>query len=173
MIQKPQEKRSLFHRITHQHTPRNVNDVHAAELENAGFNQQVAVRLTRVVGTMWAAYTFTVLALVGLLAILGVLSPTIALLVAWTSQTLIQLVMLPIIMVGQNVLGRKSELQADEQFATTQRSYYDIEQVMQHLSKQDEELLRQTKALEEHTQMLLAISRVLLKAAEKSDAKME
>ncbi len=166
-------KHSLFTHIPHGHTPKNINIVHATELENAGFNQQIAVRLTRVVGTMWAAYTFTVLALVGLLAILGVLSPTVALLVAWTSQTLIQLVMLPIIMVGQNVLGRKSELQADEQFATTQRSYHDIEQVMQHLSKQDEELLRQTKALEEHTQMLLAISRVLLKAAEKSDAKME
>ncbi len=96
---------------------------------------------------MWTAYTFVVLAIIGLFAILGLLSPIVALLVAWTSQTLIQLVLLPIIMVGQNVLGRKTELQADEQFRTTMSTYHDIEQIMLHLSAQDAELLRQAKML--------------------------
>jgi hypothetical protein len=50
-------------------------------------------------------------------------------------------------MVGQNVLGRKSELQADEQFNTTMSSYNDIEQVIRHLSAQDAELLRHTRML--------------------------
>ena len=45
------------------------------------------------------------------------------------------------------MLGRKSELQADEQFNTTMSSYKDIEQVMQHLSAQDAELLRHTRML--------------------------
>src|SRR6266516_7901111 len=96
---------------------------------------------------MWTAYTFVVLAIIGLFAILGLLSPIVALLVAWTSQTLIQLVLLPIIMVGQNVLGRKTELQADEQFRTTMSTYHDIEQIMLHLSAQDAELLRHSKML--------------------------
>jgi hypothetical protein len=47
-------------------------------------------------------------------------------------------------MVGQNVLGRKSELQADEAFNTTMKTYHDIEEIMQHLSAQDAELLKQS-----------------------------
>ena len=50
-------------------------------------------------------------------------------------------------MVGQNVLGRKAELLADEQFHTTMSTYHDIEQIMQHLSAQDAELLHHTKLL--------------------------
>ena len=50
-------------------------------------------------------------------------------------------------MVGQNVLGRKSELQADEAFKTTMSTYHDIEQIMLHLSAQDAELLHHTKML--------------------------
>src|SRR5438552_2551730 len=102
--------RALFHHEPHQHQPRNVNLLHQAEKAAAGINTRIAVGLTKGVGTMWTAYGFVVLAVIGLFAILGLLNTTVATLVAWTSQTLIQLVLLPIIMVGQNVLGRKSEL---------------------------------------------------------------
>jgi hypothetical protein len=43
-------------------------------------------------------------------------------------------------MVGQNVLGRKSELQADEAYAMTMKTYLDIEAVMKHLDDQDEKI---------------------------------
>jgi hypothetical protein len=55
--------------------------------------------------------------------------------------------MLSVIMVGQSVLGRKQELQAEEQFNTTMSTYHDIEQIMQHLSAQDTELLRHAHML--------------------------
>lgn len=140
-------------RILFQHTPatqkppRNVNLVHEAEQAAAGFNTRLAVGLTQKVGTMWTAYIFAVLAIIGLFAILGLLSPIIVLLVAWVSQTFIQLVLLPIIMVGQNVLGRKAELQSEEQYNTTINTYHDIEQIMEHLSAQDAELLKQSHML--------------------------
>jgi uncharacterized membrane protein len=137
----------LFHHEPRQHQPRNVNQLHKDEQAEAGINTRIAVGLTKNVGTMWTAYSFAVLAVIGLLAIIGLLSPIVALLVAWTSQTLIQLVLLPIIMVGQNVLGRKAELQAEEQFRTTVSTYHDIEQIMQHLSSQDAELLRHARML--------------------------
>jgi len=136
--------RVLFEWKFHPYQPRNVNALLQAEQAAAGFNTRLAVGLTQRVGTMWTAYSFAVLAIIGLLAILNVLTPVVALLVAWLSQTFIQLVLLPIIMVGQNVLGHKSELQADEQFNTTLKSYHDLEQIMQHLSAQDEELVKQT-----------------------------
>ncbi len=137
----------LFDHEHRQYEPRNVNRVHKAEQQAAGLNTRIAVGLTKRVGTMWTAYTFAALAIVGLMAIVGVLSPIVALLVVWISQTFLQLTLLPIIMVGQNVLGRKAELQADEQFNTTMTSYNDIEQIMRHLTAQDAELLRHTRML--------------------------
>jgi uncharacterized membrane protein len=142
-----QHPSALFEREHHPYQPRNVNLVHEAEQKAAGVNTRIAVALTKSAGTMWTAYTFMGLAVVGLLAILGLLSPIVALLVVWISQTFLQLTLLPIIMVGQNVLGRKSELQAEEQFNTTMSSYKDIEHIMQHLSAQDTELLRHTRML--------------------------
>jgi DNA-directed RNA polymerase subunit H (RpoH/RPB5) len=129
------------------HKPRNVNVQHKAELEAAGVNTRIAVGLTKSVGTMWTAYSFAVLAIIGLLAILGWLPALVALLVVWASQTFIQLVMLPILSVGQNVLGRHAELMAEEQFNTTMITYHHIEEIMQHLSAQDAELLKHTKML--------------------------
>ena len=48
-----------------QHTPRNVNRMHEAEIAAAGFNTQIAVWLTEHVGTMWTAYAFAILAIIG------------------------------------------------------------------------------------------------------------
>jgi hypothetical protein len=138
---------SLFQHNPLPHKPRNVNVQHKAEQEASGVNTRIAVALTQSVGTMWTAYSFAVLAIVGLLAILGWLPPIVALLVVWASQTFIQLVMLPILSVGQNVLGRHAELMAEEQFNTTTNAYHGIEEIMQHLSAQDAELLRHTKML--------------------------
>lgn len=139
---------TLFHHEVRSHKPRNVNVLHEAERAAEGVNTKIAITLTNSVGSMWTAYLFVVIAIVGLFAILGVFSPIVAVLIAWASQTLIQLVLLPVIMVGQNVLNRKAELQAEEQFNTTMSTYHDIEQVMQHLVAQDAELLRHARMLE-------------------------
>jgi len=138
----------LFTHDRHPHVPKNVNDVHAAERASGGFNQWLAIALTTNVGSMWTAYAFALLALVGLLGIVGVLSASVVLFIAWLSQTFIQLVLLPVIMVGQNVLNRKSELQAEEEFQTTQHSFHDIEEIMKHLDKQDEIILAILQKLE-------------------------
>ncbi len=138
---------ALFHHEPHQHKPRNPNQLHKEERAEEGLNTRIAILLTKSVGSMWTAYIFVVIAVIGLLAILQIFSPLTALLVAWASQTLIQLVLLPVIMVGQNVLNRKSEIQADEQYRTTMSTYHDIEQIMQHLIAQDNEILRQSKML--------------------------
>jgi hypothetical protein len=137
----------LFHHTPHPHVPKNPNTTHKAEQAASGINTKIAVWLTRTVGTMSTAYLFVILAIIGLLAILGLLSPMVALLVAWTSQTLIQLVLLPVIMVGQNVLSRKQEIQADAQFNDVEATLHNISQVMQHLSAQDVEILKQSESI--------------------------
>jgi uncharacterized membrane protein len=124
-----------------QHTPRNVNVVHRLETATAGFNQRLAVRITHLVGSMWTAYLFTLLAVVGLFGLLGWLNPFTFLLATWLSQQFLQLVFLPILAVGQGVLGRHAELLADEAYKTTMKTYHDIEEIMKHLDAQDQKIL--------------------------------
>ena len=149
----------------HPHQPRNVNKLHKEQLAAAGINKRIAVGLTKRVGTMWTAYSFAVLAIIGLFAILGLLTPVVAILVAWLSQTFIQLVLLPIIMVGQNVLGHHAELLAEEQYNTTKKTYADIESIMKHLDDQDALIL-------EIVQKLEAQNDLILKIVQKLDARM-
>ncbi len=145
--QKHTPTRVLFRHEPHQHQPRNVNLLMQAEQATAGFNTKLAVALTQGTGTMWTAYVFAALAIIGLFGLLGWLNPFVFLLTTWISQQFLQLVLLPVILVGQNVLSHKAELQADEQFSTTMSTYHDIEQIMQHLSAQDAELMHHTKML--------------------------
>jgi hypothetical protein len=79
-----------------------------------GFNKWLAIRITNAVGTMWCAYVFAILALIVLPQAIkgGTLT-----LVQWISQTFIQLVMLSVIMVGQNVIsaGQDARAEADHE----------------------------------------------------------
>jgi len=125
----------------HQHTPRNVNTLHTKEQETASLNTRIAVWLTRNVGTMQCAYIF---AGIGIGSLIGVFTHNTLLAVTCGSLSsyFLQLVLLPILSVGQNVLGRHNELMAEEQFKTTESIYKDIEDIMDHLSRQDEELAK-------------------------------
>jgi len=145
------DKMKLYEHDPYPHTAVNVNDLHHLEHAKAGFNQKVAVLLTRWVGSMLCAYLFALIALIGFPGF----SATPMQYVQWLSQCFIQLVMLSVIMVGQKVLGRKQELQADEQFLTTMKTYHDIEEIMSHLSAQDEELLKQTQLIQDMAQHII------------------
>lgn len=63
------------------------------------FNRRVAEKITSAVSTMWCAYIFAAIALISLPAALRTGDPLI--IVAWVAQTFLQLVLLSIIMVGQ------------------------------------------------------------------------
>lgn len=83
-------------------------------------NEQIAMKLTELVGNMNAAYLFAVLSFIGLFGVLGLLPPIIYTLVCWLSQTFIQLVFLPVLAVGQNVQQQKAEQAMLEQHLRTQ-----------------------------------------------------
>jgi hypothetical protein len=103
--------------------------------EHVGVNGRIALVLTTVVGTMWCAYAFAILALVVLpQAIGGGLLPS----VQWLSQTFIQLVMLSVIMVGQNILGRASDKRAAMTYDDASAAFHETEQIQAHLRLQDD-----------------------------------
>jgi len=80
------------------------------------FNNRVGLMVTRGVGTMWAAYLFAALALISLPAAIASRSPII--IVAWIAQTFLQLVLLPIIIVGQNVISASQDARAEADHET-------------------------------------------------------
>ena len=75
------------------------------------FNKKLAVWVTERVGTMWCAYAFCLLALISLPEALASEDPLK--IVSWTAQTFLQLVLLPIIIVGQNIQSEIAEKQAE------------------------------------------------------------
>jgi len=77
------------------------------------FNDWLAIHITRIVGTMWCAYAFGVLALISLPAAIRGGTAT---LIGWIAQTFLQLVLLSIIMVGQNIAARKSDRQLEQTY---------------------------------------------------------
>lgn len=132
----------LFRHEPHPHIPQKVT-IAKAEQALTGFNMKIAVAITNGLGTMVCAYIFAILAIIGFPGF----GATPTQYVQWLSQTFIQLVALSVLAVGQQVLSKHGELMAEEQFHTTMSTYHDIEQIMQHLSAQDAELLRQAKML--------------------------
>lgn len=80
------------------------------------FNTWVAVKITKIVGSMWCAYVFGLLTLISLPAAISSHDPII--IVAWIAQTFLQLVLLPIIIVGQNVQAAASDARAQNDHDT-------------------------------------------------------
>jgi hypothetical protein len=81
--------------------------------EAEGLNAKIAVLITRLVGTMWCAYLFTVVALIGLPP---ALKPGGEGIVSWIAQTFLQLVLLSVIMVGQNVQSLAADARSENTF---------------------------------------------------------
>jgi hypothetical protein len=104
--------------------------------EHVGPNGRIALGLTTAVGTMWCAYAFAILALVALPDALASGSPLP--LVQWLSQTFIQLVMLSVIMVGQNIQSRASDKRAEMTYRDADATFHETEQIQAHLGAQDE-----------------------------------
>jgi hypothetical protein len=91
--------------------------------EVEGFNAKFAVLITRLVGTMWCAYLFAIIALIGLGP---ALKPGGEGIIAWIAQTFLQLVLLSVIMVGQNVQSLASD-------ARSTSTFKDVETILDRL----------------------------------------
>ena len=122
---------------------KNVNVVH---LERLSKNERIALIITRHVGTMWAAYLFGALTLVSLPA--AIASQNSLVIVAWIAQTFLQLVLLPIIIVGQNLQGKHSEARAEADFEVNTKAEREIETILQHLEYQNDLILQILRKVE-------------------------
>jgi len=119
-------------------------DVHGDNLLGR-INTRIALAVTKTVGSMWCAYAFALLALISLPAAIRSHDPII--IVAWIAQTFLQLVLLPIIIVGQNVQAAASDARAESDHETL----IAIHTLTAEVHAIDERHTKMLKLLEERT----------------------
>src|SRR5664279_2073145 len=100
------------------------------------FNARVGLKITLIVGTMWSAYVFTLIALVS--APVAFQSGDKLIIVAWIAQTFLQLVLLPIIIVGQNVQATAADARSLATYNDASAVLEEAKQIQEHLKVQDD-----------------------------------
>src|SRR5438445_12608379 len=95
---------------------------------------------------MWCAYLFTLLALLS--APSAFKSGNLLIIVAWIAQTFLQLVLLPVIIVGQNIQAAASDKRAEDTYKDADAVLHEAMQIQKHLEAQDVEIERILAALE-------------------------
>lgn len=131
------------------HRPENVNVQHKLSL---GLQDRIALIITTAVGTMYAVYFFAFV-MAGWMLWQSFVDqkpfdpyPFAFLLFI---GNIVQLLLMPLIMVGQNLQGRHAGIRAEEEYQTTNSSYRDIERILIHLDQQDKQMKKQLDLITE------------------------
>lgn len=101
-------------------------------------NALIGLKITLLVGTMWCAYAFAALALVSLPDAIRAGRQSV---ISWIAQTFLQLVLLSIIIVGQNVQARAADKRSDQTFQDAEAILSESLQSHEHLEQQDAKLI--------------------------------
>lgn len=146
----------LINSIREQFLPlENANVVHQGRLSRL---ERLAVFITEKIGTMgffFIIFTWTIFWLSwNLLAPSELRFDPFPAFVLWLFlSNLIQLHLMPLIMVGQNIQGRHSELRAELDYNTNKKAEKGIETILIHLEKQNTlilEILKRIESLEQN-----------------------
>lgn len=108
---------------------RNVNKEHKESLTT---QEKIALYITRGVGSMYCAYVFAIIAFISLP---DAIHTGRAAIISWIAQTFLQLVLLSIIMVGQNVSSKHSERRADADYEVDMKSSKELAEIQKSLAE--------------------------------------
>ena len=132
---------SIYEHIPHPHVharqavgPVKVADQHDTSSPVARANTWLALWITKIVGSMWCAYAFGIMDLFSLPTAIDGGTGT---LIAWIAQTFLQLVLLSIIMVGQNVQAEAADKRAEATYHDVSIVLHENAQLQAHLAAQD------------------------------------
>jgi hypothetical protein len=98
---------------------------------------------------MWCAYLFTIIALVS--APSAFKTGNSLIIVAWIAQTFLQLVLLPIIIVGQNVQAAAADARSEATYNDAVAVLEEAKQIQAHLAAQDAEIEKIVTTLAQST----------------------
>jgi uncharacterized membrane protein len=99
------------------------------------FNARFGLKVTLVVGTMWAAYVFSILAL---FALPSAIHQGTYFIIVWLSSSFLQLVLLPVIIVGQNIQAAAADKRAEDTYKDAEAVLKEAEEIQNHLLAQDQ-----------------------------------
>lgn len=119
------------------HGPIKVVDQHPTDSAVSRFNTMLAIFITKIVGSMWCAYVF---ALFDLISLPDAIHAGTAAIISWIAQTFLQLVLLSVIMVGQNVQAGAADKRSEATYKDTEALLHGQEQIAEHLAAQDQVL---------------------------------
>lgn len=122
-----------------------VREWRATERGVKRFNRKFGIMITNGVATMWCAYLFALIALVSLPRAIqdsftGGFNPLP--IVTWIAQTFLQLVLLSIILFGQNVMNEKGDARAEATYRNTSDSEKRLEEILKGIAARGEENAR-------------------------------
>jgi hypothetical protein len=129
-------------------------------------NTWLAIKITAWVGTMICAYIFSIIAFVSLPS--AIQSGQLIVIISWIAQTFLQLVLLSIIIVGQNIAAAASDKRAEDTYEDADATLHEAGQIQQHLAAQDKALGELADKLLELTQQMSSLLAQRGKGAEAS-----
>jgi hypothetical protein len=107
--------------------------------------ERIGLAITKGVGSMWAAGIFMGITLISLPA--AIASGNEMTIVTWVAQTFLQLVLLPVIIVGQNIQAAAADARAVATYEDATDMLEEAKQIQHHLEAQDQALQRIEKGL--------------------------
>jgi hypothetical protein len=131
---------SLFEYVRHPHVERRkkTGPATTAKARGGGWNAKIGLAITTLVGTMICGYVFAAIALLSLPSAIS--SHNLTIIIAWVSSNFLQLVLLPVIIVGQNIQAKASDQRAVNTYEDAEAVLHEALQIQQHLAAQDEVL---------------------------------
>jgi hypothetical protein len=114
--------------------PPKVND------GRVGINGRIGLLITTLVGTMICGYVFAIIALISLPS--AITSHNLTTLIAWVSSNFLQLILLPIIIVGQNLQAKATDTRALQTYEDAEAVLHEAAEIQRHLAAQDAVLER-------------------------------
>jgi hypothetical protein len=122
--------------------PPKVND------GRVGLNGRIGLLITTLVGTMVCGYVFAIIALISLPS--AITSHNLTVIIAWVSSNFLQLVLLPIIIVGQNLQAKATDTRAVQTYNDAEAVLHEAVEIQKHLAAQDlvlQQLIAEAKAV--------------------------
>ncbi len=157
---------SIYEYVPHPHIearrmsgPVKVRDQHPTDTTFARFNTWLGLKITLLVGTMVCAYVFSLIALISLPS--AITSGNLTIIVAWISSNFIQLVLLPIIIVGQNVQAKAADKRSEQTYKDAEAVLAEALKIQEHLASQDQALEKHQQDLASQAEMLRTLTQAL------------
>lgn len=119
---------------------KNVNEIHK---DNLSITDKIALWITNKVGT-FGFFVFTIC-----LTLIPFIIPGLMTAVQFISSAFLQLVLLPLIMIGQNLQSKHSEERAEADFEINTKAEVEIRTILEHLENQNEVIIKIMEKLEQ------------------------